>query len=559
MQTPISPADQARRLDVLGAYDILDSSPDRTLDDLAALAAQVAQAPIAVISFVDERRESFKARVGLELDATPRESAFGAATIGARDTLIVRDARADSRFAANPLVAHAPHVRFYAGVPLRTLEGVAIGTVAVMDAVIRETPATLMPALEIVARQVMSHLDRRRQTLDLADSQSLLLNVYRNYPAALAITRWPERTFVDVNAAFTELLGWTRAEIVGKSAIELGMVDADASRQLRTQLADARVIRDYEMTLNTREGGIRRVLIGTELLDLRGEVHGVTTFVDITARKEVEIAASRLAAIVESSDDAIISTDLDAIITTWNKGAEHVFGYRASEVIGGPIARIIPAARADDETLIIGRISRGESVAHFETLRRTKDGRAIDVSITASPIRDFAGRVVGMSKIARDITARRRAEEARRESEARYRALFDYAPDGILIADAAGRYVDVNASVCRMLGYEREELIGLDASHIVTPAEREYITPALETIRGRLDYHREWIFRRKDGSTFPVEVIASMMPDGYILALIRDVTERNRIDARFRRLVDSNAQGVMFWGADGRLLGANDA
>jgi PAS domain S-box-containing protein len=129
------------------------------------------------------------------------------------------------------------------------------------------------------------------------------------------------------------------------------------------------------------------------------------------------------------------------------------------------------------------------------------------------------------------------AEMALRESESRYRTLFERAPDGILIADIKGYYLDTNAAMCRMLGYAREELIGLHSSDIVAPAEIAHIDPALEAIRVTADYHREWQFQRKDGSTFAADVVATRMPDGSPLAMVRDLTERNRGEEERQRLV----------------------
>src|SRR5207253_3191252 len=140
----------------------------------------------------------------------------------------------------------------------------------------------------------------------------------------------------------------------------------------------------------------------------------VAEFHDITDRKRVEEAAGKLAAIVESSDDAIISKDLDGVITTWNAGAGRVFGYAAGEVVGRPIALLLPPDRPDEEQMILDKLRRGERVDHFETVRVRKDGRHVDVSITVSPIRDAAGRVIGASNISRDFTDRKRLEETLR-------------------------------------------------------------------------------------------------------------------------------------------------
>ncbi len=280
---------------------------------------------------------------------------------------------------------------------------------------------------------------------------------------------------------------------------------------------------------------------------------------NITERKLAEIASNRLATIVEFSDDAIISKDLNSIITSWNRGAEKIFGYAASQIVGTSIMRLIPADRHAEEDHILSEIKQGRSVEHFETRRLTRDGREIDVSITASPMKDATGTVIGVSKVARDITERKKVEAARKASEERYRTLFENAPDGIVIADSQSHYLDGNASICRMLGYTREEFIGLHASNIVVPEEVKNIAPALISIKAKSDYHKEWQFRRKDGSTFPAEVIATLMPDGNLMGMIRDITERKRTEGRFRRLVDSNAQGVMFWNVKGEITGANDA
>jgi PAS domain S-box-containing protein len=133
---------------------------------------------------------------------------------------------------------------------------------------------------------------------------------------------------------------------------------------------------------------------------------------DVTARKAAEEASQRLAAIVESSDDAIIGKNLDGIVTSWNPGAEQMFGYTAQEMIGRPITTIIPPELRDDEILILTAIARGERIQHFETSRVKKNGEIVEVSLTVSPVRDEAGRIIGAAKIARDITERKKAEKA---------------------------------------------------------------------------------------------------------------------------------------------------
>src|SRR5580658_10443674 len=120
----------------------------------------------------------------------------------------------------------------------------------------------------------------------------------------------------------------------------------------------------------------------------------------------------RLAAIVDSSDDAIVSKTLEGVITSWNRGAERLFGYTATEAIGQPISMIIPLDRRDEETQILGRLRQGERIDHFDTVRVRKDGTKLDISLTISPVRDSANKIIGVSKIARDVTHRKKVEKA---------------------------------------------------------------------------------------------------------------------------------------------------
>jgi two-component system, chemotaxis family, CheB/CheR fusion protein len=178
-------------------------------------------------------------------------------------------------------------------------------------------------------------------------------------------------------------------------------------------LKEQRVVRGMEAMAERPDGTfVHFVPYPTPLYDASGTlIGGVNMLIDISDRKRADMQAQRLAAIVESSDDAIVSKDLNGIITSWNRGAELLFGYRAEEVIGKPITILIPADRIDEEPVIIERVRRGERVDHYDTVRRRKDGSLIDISLTVSPLKDGDGRIIGASKIARDITERKRAQE----------------------------------------------------------------------------------------------------------------------------------------------------
>jgi PAS domain S-box-containing protein len=181
-------------------------------------------------------------------------------------------------------------------------------------------------------------------------------------------------------------------------------------------LKEGRPIRGIEAVAERPDGSrVRFLPFPTPLRDATGKITGaVNLLMELTERDRAEALSARLAAIVASSDDAIVSKTLDGRITSWNVGAERIFGYQESEMIGQPITRIIPAELLDEEKDIIARLRRGERISHFETVRVAKDGRRVDISLTVSPLHNRLGNVVGASKVARDISERKRADSMQR-------------------------------------------------------------------------------------------------------------------------------------------------
>jgi PAS domain S-box-containing protein/diguanylate cyclase (GGDEF)-like protein len=217
------------------------------------------------------------------------------------------------------------------------------------------------------------------------------------------------------NDFLLQLTGWRREEVLGRNWFEVFIPPENApplSQVFASLLADLPATEHREDEILTRSGERRLIRWNNILLRSRsGEVTGTASIgEDITERKRAEEMRARMAAIVESSDDAIVGKTLDGIITSWNAGACRLFGYDAPEALGQPIGLILPPDRLDEESAILERLRRGERVRHFETVRRRKDGGLIDVSLSISPILDSEGRVVGASKIARDISERKRAD-----------------------------------------------------------------------------------------------------------------------------------------------------
>jgi len=221
---------------------------------------------------------------------------------------------------------------------------------------------------------------------------------------------------------------------------------------------------------------------------------------DVSERTLARRAGDLLAAIVDSSDDAIISKTLDGLITSWNKSAERMFGYSREEAVGQHITLIIPEDRRNEEAKIVEKLRRGERVDHFETVRVRKDGTLLDLSLTISPVKDAAGRVVGASKVARDITERKQVEQALAERA----QLLDLSNDAILVRDAADRITYWNQSASELYGYSRGEAVGRVSHELL---RTEFPEP-LECITEQLHQDNRWtgelIHRHKDGSQIVV-------------------------------------------------------
>jgi PAS domain S-box-containing protein len=249
---------------------------------------------------------------------------------------------------------------------------------------------------------------------------------------------------------------------------------------------------------------------------------------------EHEKTSALLASIVQSSDDAIIGLDPDGCVLAWNAGAERLYGYREAEIRDRPVHALCPGPQQPEVAAALDRVLREQAVERLECEQQTRAGRRIHVLMTLSPIRDVTGAIVGVSIVARDVTARRAAEESLRRSEATARAFLESASESVLVADAAGRIVLVNARTEKVFGYSRAELIGQPVEMLIPVALRErhvahratyMAAPRVRSMGRGLDLAG----LRKDGTEFPVEVSLSFAEtdEGVrVIAFVTDISER---------------------------------
>jgi PAS domain S-box-containing protein len=371
-----------------------------------------------------------------------------------------------------------------------------------------------------------------------------------------------------MNDVAEALTGWARAEAVGRPLPDVFQIINERTRQpvenpVLRALGEGMIVGLANHTVLIARDGTERPIDDTAapMRDETGAPIGaVLVFRDVTERKRADEVQARLAAIVESSEDAIVSKTLDGVIRSWNAGAERLFGYSQTEAVGQPITMIIPPERHDEERVILERLCRGDRVEHFETVRASKDGRRLDISLTVSPIRDGAGHVIGASKIARDITERKRAEKALRESEERYRraameaaqaaeanakfrAFFEQGMNfaGVLALD--GTVVEANRLCLDACGFVRDEVIGkpfwecgwwnrsADLMEMVRSA-------SFQAAGGRL-FRTETNYFVADGTERVVDLILAPVTDEagrvlFVAATGTDLTDRQRMEDALR-------------------------
>ena len=267
----------------------------------------------------------------------------------------------------------------------------------------------------------------------------LFQDVFNANPIGIAVESL-EGQPVFVNPALCAMLGFSDEEMRGKHCVDFSPPeDAEKDWELFQQLK-AGAIDHYQIEKRyfRRDGSVFWGSLSLSLLDSRPSPLVLAMVEDITDRKAAQEARFRLSAIVESSNDAIISENLDAVITSWNAAAQSIFGYTEEETVGQPITILIPPELWNEENKILARLRAGERIEHFETVRVKKTGKKVEVSMTVSPIRASTGKVVGFSKIVRDITERKLAEEALRGSEQQFRTLAEAIPQLCWMARSDG-------------------------------------------------------------------------------------------------------------------------
>ncbi len=551
------PPDEAERLRALQSLSILDTPPEEGYDELIALASFICGVPIAFIGLMDHDRLWFKARRGLAAAESPRDLAFCGYTILQSDIFVVADTNADPRFAGNPFVTGEPHIRFYAGVPLRTPAGHNVGTLCVVDTKPRQLSTQQREALIILARQAAALLEMRRLLSDLRRSAAAerqtatrLAAIYDAATEVAIIAMAPDGIVTTFNSGAEQMLGYSTPSLVDRESA-LIFFDPKDLQERNDALSSVfgrtfhglDAILEYarqgtydhrEWTLRHRDGHTCVVdMVVTAMHDGRGGISGfVAVAKDVTDQKRAEEARREseewFAMLSEASPVGIFRTDVHGQCQYTNPRWQEITGLTLEQSLGTGWTNAI---HHDDREDVFARrnesIRRGEDYEmEFRFVR--PDGELALVRSRTHPVMDARNQITGFVGIVEDITVARQAEEKVRASEQRVRAILENMLGGLITIDPNSVITSVNPAAERMFGYTAEELVGRSLATLVPDSvgdKNAYLQAARPKSLGHIT---EWQGQRKNGEVFPfgLSMFAFPTPRGVELAGdLRDLSE----------------------------------
>jgi PAS domain S-box-containing protein len=440
-----------------------------------------------------------------------------------------------------PAAAGQPATYTFVGYPLKVREQV-LGVAAAFVS-LPLTDATIQ-AFESVVHGVAQFVERNRAEASLRESEDRFRTAFEEAPYGMCLTA-PDGRFLHANAALCQTLGYTSEELLAGAWQQITHPDdLERSRQVALRFSQGEIATtEFEKRYVHKQGNAIwvRLKISVVKNDSGNPSHYITQIEDITRRKLADQAQAFLASLVESSQDAIAGTTPDGIVVSWNRGAAELYGYTAAEMIGKRASiLLVPSDRPDEMPELLTKIRHGERVTGHETVRIRKDGRRVDVSLTISPVFDAAGNVTGAAYIARDISARKIAEERLRASEEGYRELFENASDPVYTFDLDMRITSLNRLAEQTIGYDREEATQMSLRQLVTAEQWQRVEIVIaRLVAGHPPAKFEVEIRARDGRRVMLEVNPRLIYRNNkaigIQGIARDITGRDVAEVELRQ------------------------
>ena len=563
-QAPISDI-ESKRIAALSSYDVLDTLPEKEYDAITRLASYICQAPIALITLLDNEKQWFKSKVGLDINETPRADAFCNYTIKSDQIFEVTDALEHQDLKSNPFVDTTDGIRFYAGAPLIDPDGYRLGSLCVVDLIPRKLTPEQRDALQTLANEVMSHLTLRKQKKELEKSLAVHKEFYNlfNSSSEIHFIAGKESNIELINDAVTGILGYTPQQAIGKSLWEFV---AGKNREQFVPLIEKAVASQQPFELETdtvtRDGQ-------TKWLSWTAVFKGDKWYAsgrDITYQKRLVTQTEQLSLVASKIKNGVIISDAGDKVIWTNDAFEKITGYNIADVESRSLKEILKGKIKDPavEKALIESIKNKQSY-EVELLIDKKDGSQLWISLTNSVIYSADGEVEKYIRIIIDISARKSAEQdveilsfAARKS-----------PSGIMIRDNEGVIIWMNESMEQIIGYSLDELRGDTFGNRLIGEETnpEVFAAATQAVKENKPYEVEIKIYKKDGSTAWVFISNSPLFNeiGSVerqIGVMVDITDRKRAEEELTMLslvASKTTSGVVINDSSGKVEWVNKA
>ncbi len=585
------PENEKERLAALYRYNILDTEAEKDFNDIVEMASQLCDAPISIISLIDEHRQWFKAKTGLAAEETHRDLAFCAHAIHQQDLMEVSDPLKDERFFDNPLVTGDPNIRFYAGMPLITHDGFTLGTLCVLDRKPRKLNEHQLIYLGMLAKKVVTLLELRlnisylKEALQKNEQSNHFLDaVLENIPNMVFIKDAQDLRFIRVNAAGVSLLGYSQSELVDKTDYDFFPKEqADFFRAKDRAALNGNDILDIAEEPITTRGSNR--LMHTKKISIRDK-NGSPLYLlgiseDITERKkledqlknfneelkrQVEEKTHEVRNVFERISDAFVALDKNWLYTYVNSKAEQIFNRPTGYLIGKHIWTEFPEGVGHPFHNMYEEAMATQQYRYLEEYYPPYN-RWFENHIYPSP--------TGLSIYFRDITEKKETELLVRNSEEKRRLIMNAALDAIICIDTKGTVTFWNPQAEKIFGWKEEEVMGRVLSEIIIPHKyREGHTKGIENFLKtgygpRLNMLLELSAINRENKEFPIEL--TVLPirqanEEFFCAFIRDITERKKAEIeirnseeRYRSIFENSQDGIFRSTLEGKFITVNPA